>query len=98
MAITYQCDYCGEEIDNLMVTIDATGQEPGGKYPEKVSGYLGHYHSEPQDGEDRSCYQRVEEAIDLIHSFGPTLETIETISNQQLAYRRRKMNDAEDAA
>jgi hypothetical protein len=83
------CDYCGERIaaGQESLTLGITGSLHG--KPDK--GYIGHYHSSAR----RDCWARIDDAIKLTEEIGPTLESMETISGQAVAARRRKHHGGE---
>lgn len=91
MAVRMVCDYCGDEIrqDETSVTLSVRGERPGQAV---VNGYLAHLHTQPVEGSDDedSCEQKVTEAMLLAISFGPSLESIPTLSGQAVAARRRR--------
>jgi hypothetical protein len=85
---TWTCDYCGREIFGpYYATIKVTGRginlDIG---DDMVLDEEHHYHA----GEAGSCYRKAYDALLLAEEWGPTLETIPTISGQAVAARRRK--------
>lgn len=103
MSHILQCDYCGEVIerDELSVTLNANGYLPSdnARGRDLDQGWVGHYHSgrAHRHDDDSSCYRRMRDAISLVHSWAPTLESIETASAQSIAHRRRRHTRREEA-
>lgn len=93
MSITTVCDYCGEPLEGDHATVHVSGRFADADDPKRstyCSWDSAHYHTGRPDTDEPDCYWRVNNAVKLTQEMGPTLETIETISNQQLAARRRK--------
>lgn len=92
MTIVKRCDWCGNTIEAHEACVELNTSVATAKWGEKAnwcSGWVGHYH-------DQGCFERVHDAIRLVESLGPSLESIPTISNQALAARRRKLNHGGD--
>jgi hypothetical protein len=73
VSIVFKCDFCGQQIgpEEPYVTLEVQG----GKQADKrwSSGYAGHYHTAD---EGRDCWERVKEALDVIHGWGPAVESL----------------------
>jgi hypothetical protein len=101
MTAYFACDYCGEAItaDDLMAKIEARGDVPSTRFKTLDSELLnvdfGHYHTEPLEPGQSSCYDHMRDAIHLAHEFGASVERIPTISPQAVAARRRKHRRAD---
>jgi hypothetical protein len=100
MSVTVYCDYCGQVIEpgEMSAEIKALGDFPNedayrGRQFHNFA--VGNYHTEPRES-GKACYWRIKDSIDLTEETGPTLETIETLSNQQVAYRRRQFRKHEE--
>lgn len=98
MSVTIVCDYCGEPIeDNVYATMRVSGDFEQDD-DSKAKGYrikfcnwdYGHFHAGKPDSDRPDCWWRINDAVELAKDAGPTLETIPTISNHQVAARRRK--------
>jgi len=93
MSLLITCDWCGKEIEPGKPYVRLHADAHGGRNTWD-SGYVGHYHS----GQARSCYVAVHDALQVAHSWGPTLETIPTATRQAIAAKRRKHNRPEGQA
>ena len=86
---TWTCDYCGGEIESghgwARLRVDGWGIDLDTFKRRKLDDER-HYHA----GEVGSCYRKVYDAVVLSEEWGPTLETIPTITGQAVAARRRK--------
>jgi hypothetical protein len=98
MTLHVVCDYCGEPIDdNWRLSLHMRGYMPrntelGWSREDNV---IGDFHSRSSTLDEPSCYDRVNAAIELAISWGPTLETIETATPQWVGAQRRRMKGGE---
>jgi hypothetical protein len=88
VTITWTCDYCGEEIlGSFFAKLTLSGHGISLASGEPMTLDETHtYHA----GSAGSCYRKAYDALLLAEDFGPTLETIPTITGQAVAARRRK--------
>ncbi len=83
--IFWSCDYCGQTIEfgrNDGVTLQLQPSDP-----RLGMDCLGDYHLD--------CWKKVWAALELVHEYGPPLETIPTATAQAIAARRRKLTRTE---
>ena len=97
MTVHLQCDYCGEPIDrdDKHVKIEIHGHRPTDRYRgvrdyEHVNEYFGHFHTDARLEDGESCEGKMLAAMWLAREWGPTLETINTLTGQAAAARRRQ--------
>lgn len=94
MSLLYRCDYCGKNIASgeprMALEVAGTHRDPDSRRGlARDSGWLGHYHGD-------TCYWEMFDAIELVHSFAPMLESIPTASVQWVTAQRRKMRRREE--
>jgi hypothetical protein len=103
MTVYFHCDYCGRPIEQEpSVKLEYRGYRPCAerfRTREPVNEYFGHFHTGHGTADDGgSCFDRITAAVDLAMSWGPTLESIDTLTGQAVAARRRKHTRPDEEA
>lgn len=100
MSVVYVCNYCGQNItDDAYMEMRKQGSQPDRRGELRYHGAasFGHYHSRPLTHGEPSCWARIVDAVELVESLGPTLETIETATGQAIAAKRRKHHKPDES-